>query len=301
MAEVVSNNALLVTAGDRFGMTLFLALAVHAIIILGVGFNLTDPDANDALTTMEITLVHNESQTEPEDAEYLAQANQEGGGNVQEKVRDSSPFSNPVPTEETGLAPDSRQALAPPPRPPQETQQEVMSAARAPDKIDSERQQQETPPQPSKITAAQLYERSQQIARLSAEIDEMKKAYQITPRETYVRGAKTREHRFAAYLDAWRSKVERIGNINYPEEAVRNNLTGDLLLDVAINPDGSLKSVRVLRSSGSEVLDQAAQKIVRLAAPFPPLTEEILEDTDILHIPRVWRFTSGSNLGVSGG
>jgi protein TonB len=174
-----------------------------------------------------------------------------------------------------------------------------MSARQAPDKVASEQRPQKEPSRPEEITAAQLYERSQQIARLSAEIDDMKKAYQITPRETYVRGAKAREHRFAAYLDAWRAKVERIGNLNYPEEAVRNNVTGDLLLDVAINPDGSLQSVRVLRSSGHTVLDEAAQNIVRLTAPFPPLTEEILEDTDVLHIPRVWQFKSGSNLGLS--
>ncbi|MDZ7661843.1 energy transducer TonB [Thiohalophilus sp.] len=299
MTEVVRDNSSTVTHGDRFGMTLFLALAVHAILILGVGFDLTDPDANDALTTMEVTLVHNESKTDPEDAEYLAQANQEGGGNVQEKVRDSSPFSNPLPTEESGMAPDSRRALAPPPMPEQESRQEVMSAKQAPDKVDSEPQQIEEPPRPTDVTAAQLYERSRQIAEISAEIDDMKKAYQITPRETYVRGAKAREHRFAAYLDAWRAKVERIGNLNYPEEAVRNDITGDLLLDVAINPDGTLKSVRVLRSSGHEVLDEAAENIVRLAAPFPPLTEAILEDTDVLHIPRIWQFKSGSMLGLT--
>lgn len=299
MADISGINPLTASSADRLGMTLFLALAAHAIVILGVGFDLADLSDEDAITTMEITLVHNESQEEPEDAEYLAQANQEGGGNVQEKVRDSSPFSNPVPTEETGLAPDSRQALSPPPREQQDTPQEVMSAARAPDKVSSERRPQKEPPRPEEITAAQLYERSQQIARLSAEIDDMKKAYQITPRETYVRGAKAREHRFAAYLDAWRAKVERIGNLNYPEEAVRNNITGNLLLDVAIKPDGQLESVRVLRSSGYPVLDKAAERIVRLAAPFPPLTEDILEDTDVLHIPRVWQFRSGSGLGLS--
>lgn len=298
MTEVPVNTPLAASAADRLGMTTFLALAFHAIAILGIGFNLTDPDPNDALMTMEVTLVHNQSEDEPDDAEYLAQANQEGGGNVQEKVRDSSPFSNPLPTEESGLAPDSRQALSPPPQPRKETPEEVMSVTKSPDKVASEKRPRKQPQPTEEVTAAQLYERSQQIARLSAEIDNLKKAYQITPRETYVRGAKAREHRFAAYLDAWRAKVERIGNLNYPEEAVRNNITGDLLLDVAINPDGSLKSVRVLRSSGHEVLDSAAQRIVKLAAPFPPLPEDILNDTDILHIPRIWQFKNGSSLGV---
>lgn len=300
MAEALHNDSIFqVTHTDRLSMTLFFALAFHAIIILGVSFNLTDPDNSDAISTMEITLVHNQSQEEPEDAEYLAQANQQGGGNVQEKVRDSSPFSNPVPNEEAGFAPDSRQALTPPPTREQSLQQEILSVARA-DKAEQSKPLKELlPQQPRDVTAAQLFERSQQIARLSAEIDRLKKAYQVTPKHTYVRGANARQYRFATYLDAWRAKVERIGNLNYPEEAISNNLTGNLLLDVAINSDGSLNSVRVLRSSGSRTLDNAAQRIVKLAAPFPPLTEDILKDTDILHIPRVWQFKSGRSLSTS--
>jgi len=118
----------------------------------------------------------------------------------------------------------------------------------------------------------------------------------VTPRQTYVRGANAREFRFANYMDAWRTIVERLGNLNYPEEAVRRGISGALLMDVAINPDGSLYSVRVLRSSGHKVLDDAAVRIVKLAAPYPPLSEDILKDTDILHIPRVWQFESGGGL-----
>lgn len=300
MTDVVQNNPMIhANHTDRLSMTLFFALAFHAIIILGVSFNLTDPDNSDSINTMEITLVHNQSQDEPEDAEYLAQANQQGGGNVQEKVRDSSPFSNPVPNDETGFAPDSRQALTPPTSKQQKPQQEVLSVARSEQKVQSKPQVEPVPLQPKEVTAAQLFERSRDIARLSAEIDRMKKAYQVTPKHTYLRGANARQYRFAAYLDAWRAKVERIGNINYPQEAIQEDLTGSLLLDVAINPDGSLNSVRVLRSSGSQVLDNAAQRIVKLAAPFPPLSEDILKDTDILHIPRVWQFRSGSTLSTS--
>jgi protein TonB len=300
MSETLQNTTvMLVTHADRLGLTLFLALALHAVVILGVSFNLTNPHSNDILSTMEITLVHNQSDTAPEDAEYLAQANQQGGGNLQEKVRDSSPFSNPLPTEETGFAPDSRQALAPPPVNDPLPQQEIMTAERAPQQVHSQPLNEPLPELSPEITAAQLFERSQEIARLSAEIDRLKKAYQVTPRLTYLRGANARQYRFAAYLDAWRTKVERIGNLNYPEQAVLQNLTGSLLLDVAINPDGSLHTVRILRSSGHELLDDAAIRIVQLAAPFPPLTQDILADTDILHIPRVWQFKSGSGLYTS--
>lgn len=161
------------------------------------------------------------------------------------------------------------------------------------------RPQVEPLPVPDSPTAAQLFERSREIARLSAEIGRLKQAYQQTPNHTYVHGANAREFRFASYMDAWRAKVERIGNINYPEAAIRNEMTGSLLLDVAINPDGSLHSMRVLRASKHKVLDEAAKRIVRIAAPFPPLSKDILQDTDVLHIPRVWQFKSGGGLKTS--
>ena len=286
-----------ISSSDRLGMTLFFALAFHAIIILGVSFNLADDDDMPPLTTMEITLVQSHSDEAPKDADYLAQANQKGGGNVRKKTRDQSPFSNPAPTQDDGFAPASKEAIAPPRNQPQKLQQEVMTAHRATRKTPSKLQKDPLPDLSQPITAAQLLERSRQkIARMSAEIKRMKKTFQVTPRRTYVRGANAREYRFASYLDAWRAKVERFGNLNYPEEALRHNINGSLLLDVAINPDGSLNHMKIIQSSGHRVLDEAAKRIVRLAAPFPPLSKEILVDTDVLHIPRVWYFKSSNGL-----
>jgi protein TonB len=296
MTSIAQPAPISVTTGDRFSLTVFFALAMHAIIILGVSFNLVDETDPDSLSTMEITLVHNRAEEEPEDADYLAQANQLGGGNVEEKVRDSSPFSNTTPTQEQGIAPTSVRDMAPPPVPVKQAQEELMTADKSRLKEASQPQHDPLPVPPENVTAAQLFERSQEIARLSAKIEQIKKSYAVTPRQTYVRGANAREFRFASYMDAWRTKVERIGNLNYPEEAVRRGISGALLMDVAINPDGSLHSVRVLRTSGHKVLDEAAVRIVKLAAPYPPLSEDILQDTDILHIPRVWQFESGGGL-----
>lgn len=296
MTSITRPVPLSVSTGDRFSLTVFFALAMHAIIILGVSFNLVDEVDPDSLSTMEITLVHNRAEEEPEDADYLAQANQLGGGNVEEKVRDSSPFSNITPTQEQGIAPTSVRDLAPPPVPVKQTQEELMTVDKSRLQEASQPQHDPLPIPPENVTAAQLFERSQEIARLSAKIEQIKKSYAMTPRQTYVRGANAREFRFASYMDAWRTKVERLGNLNYPEEAVRRGISGALLMDVAINPDGSLHSVRVLRTSGHKVLDDAAVRIVKLAAPYPPLSEDILQDTDILHIPRVWQFESGGGL-----
>jgi protein TonB len=132
-----------------------------------------------------------------------------------------------------------------------------------------------------------------QRAQLSAEISESWEQYQKRPRRTFI-SARTRAYKYAAYMDAWRAKVERIGNLNYPEEAKRRGLTGDLIMDVALNPDGSIDSITIKRSSGHAVLDDAAKRIVTLSAPFAPFPDDIRADTDILHINRTWQFVHGS-------
>ena len=291
----LSEHLTSVSDGDRLGLTLFFALALHAIIILGISFE-ADDHGNDPVLNMEITLVNQHSKEAPEEADYLAQANQIAGGNIKEKVRATSPFSNPRPTQEEGFAPDSRANISPPPLEKQKIQTELMTVNKADRTAPSKIHQEELPEQAKTLTAAQLFERSREIARLAAEINRIKQTYQQTPRHTHVNGANAKQYRFAAYMDAWRAKVERIGNMNYPAQAVRQGLSGNLLLDVAINADGTLNTVRVLRSSGHKVLDNAAVRIVKMAADYPPLPAEIRRDTDILHIPRVWRFKSSGQL-----
>ena len=291
-------NPVSVTQSDRMSLTIFFALAIHAILILGISFDLMD-NSNDVITTMEITLVHQRSNEEPEKADYLAQANQLGGGTQQEKSRPSSPFSNPLPTLEEGYAPNSRRAMSPPPVKKAQKQTEIMSVEQSKQHTSSQKLKEETSINIKSLTAAQLFERSQQVAKLSAEINKLKTAYQQTPKHTWVHGANAKQYRFASYMDAWRTKVERIGNLNYPAVVTRKKLTGSLLLDVAINPDGSIHSTRISRSSGYPELDRAALRIVNMSAPFPPLTKDILKDTNILHIPRVWRFQQGSRLQTS--
>ena len=113
------------------------------------------------------------------------------------------------------------------------------------------------------------------------------------PRRKYIT-ANNKDHRFASYMEAWRAKVERVGNINYPYEARKKHLSGKLLLDVAILPDGEVQTITIRRSSGKKVLDEAAVRIVELAAPFAPLPENITREVDILHITRTWNFVNDS-------
>ena len=119
--------------------------------------------------------------------------------------------------------------------------------------------------------------------------------YQKRPKRRFI-GARAREYRFAAYVEAWRQKVEKIGNLNYPVEAKEQKIYGKLRMTVSIKADGSLEKLEINHSSGHAVLDEAAQRIVRLAAPFAPFPDNISKDTDILSITRTWTFTKQDSL-----
>lgn len=290
-----AQNLFNISASDRLGLTLFFAIALHAIIILGVGFDADKLLPQELPLTLEVTLVHSESEQAPDKADYLAQANQQGGGTMEEKMRPSSPFPNPRPTlEQDGDAPQNQPLQLPPPST-HSQQQPILLAQQASSQQWQQQDVTPTPELPETPSATELMMRSREIARLSAEIRQKQQAYAKMPREKYI-SANTREYLYASYEDSWRQKVERIGNLNYPDEARAKGLSGTLLLDVAINPDGTLKSVRIDRSSGHKALDNGAIRIVRMASPFAPLPPEIRKETDILHILRVWQFQDDYSL-----
>ncbi len=282
-----------ITSGDRLGVTLFIALAIHLLLILGVSFNRQDTDDRNAPPlTMEITLVQSSQKDAPKNADYLAQANQSGGGDVKEKVRPSTPIAAPHTRDEQGDAASNRLASSPAPTP--VNQRKLITA----DESELKVAKAPAPQQPhlsQSLEADDLMVRSREIARMEAELRDRQEQYAKMPRQTFI-SANTREYKYAAYEDGWRIKVERIGNLNYPDEAKRKQLSGNLLLDVAINPDGTLYSVNVVRSSGYRALDDGAIRIVKLSAPFAPFPEDIRLTTDILHIIRTWQFQSDNSM-----
>ena len=282
-------------SSDRLGLTLFLAAALHAIIILGITFAPSSNKDEQAPLSMEVILVHSKSYEKPDKADYLAQVTQKGGGNVKEKRRPSSPFANTTARSERGNAPQTQPLMAPPPQQAVNPQQ-VLTTEHSDFKARVEPGEQR-PETPNSLTAAELIPPSQEIARLAAEINQRVETYAKMPRHKYIT-ANTQEYAAASYEESWRLKVERIGNLNYPDEAKRANLSGDLLLDVAINTDGSLASVTVVRSSGYRILDEAARRIVKLAAPYSPLPQTLRKETDVLHIIRTWQFQSDNSLAT---
>ena len=277
-------------------ITLVGATLLHVILILGLNFTSHKPAVDPPLPELEITLVQGHDDKAPDKADFLANASQQGSGESERAERVKSPLPVPQKNEPTPAPP--RQQVASRQSDVSIPQQKTLLLADRSKPVDlvlnPERKQKPSPEQTpmTGIDASSLeLDREQLLAEISREY----RAYQKRPRRKFLK-ASTREYRFASYMDAWRNKVERIGNLNYPEEAKKRNLTGSLILDVAIRADGSLDSINIIRSSRIQALDDAAIRIVKLAAPFSPFPEDIARDYDILHISRTWKFLHGDRL-----
>jgi protein TonB len=277
---------------ERFGLVASMQVAVlasiafHLFVIIGVGFKIPFPPRWDAPhNTMDVVLVNSKSATRPQKADALAQANLDGGGNTDQKVRARSPFPamDPRDPSQELRAAESRVKQL------QAEARELMTQAKSKATVDLAEPAAQGAAKPN-VDARDVIEKSLEIERLEAQIRRDFQAYQERPKRKFI-GARAQEYRFAHYVDSWRVKVERIGNLNYPEEAKARKIYGSLQLTVAIKADGEVESVEINRSSGYRFLDQAAIRIVRLAAPFDRFPDNIRSDTDILHITRTWTFT----------
>lgn len=282
-----SLNRISVLAGGNFMVCLMLATGLHAIVLLGVGFGISMNPAPQLADTLDIVLVKWRSENEPEEADFLAQASQQGGGELPEKSRPSQPISGELPSSEQGQ--ESQLSTPAMPLPEQELQEIV--AVDTPDTItpDTTLVEQPESEQPS---AARLMRQSLEIASLQPELNREKQWTSKLPRRQYI-SANTREYEFASYMNAWVSKVERVGNMNYPNELRQRKLHGDLVLTVGVNQNGTVESIDIMRSSGVKEIDQAAVRIVQLAAPYSVLPDNIKDRVDVLHITRTWRFETG--------
>ena len=298
------------------------ACLIHLFLILGVGF--VFPETNpgkQAARTLEITVLRQavSSAEKPEIADAFAQVDRDGGGIETASDTEAIPGFEPVPEM---LAPDPEPALMelppqpiPPPLPepdepepaiPEQPVDPTLLSATEPEPkpepvslLQPPHPLEEPPvePAPPQVTAAEiLVSRNLEIAELTARIQHSSAAYASRLRRKAI-SASTREYKYASYLEAWRRKVERVGNLNYPEEAKRHKLYGNLILHVAVRADGSIERVSVLRSSGFDLLDEAAVKIVQLAAPYAPFPPDIRAETDVLDITRTWQFLSSNRLG----
>lgn len=283
-----------VTASDRLSFTVFLAIALHAVIILGVTF--TTMKLGPTTHTMEITLAQQRTRNRPEKADFLAQFNQSGSGTLAERALTTTPNKSEFhdtlirktsPLQQAPEAIMSKRKLTPvlttTNKSIRQTATQIISNKTDPTDIPVKGQK-------------SLLQRSLEIASLEARYDRQKQIYAKRPRIKRLTSLSTASSNDAYYLNSWRRKIERIGNLNYPSEARKRKLFGSLRLMVAILPDGSLKEVILLESSGHRVLDDAAIRIVKLASPFAPFPDAMRRSTDELEIIRTWQFRKNSSL-----
>ncbi len=281
-----------VSSADRLSFTVFLAGALHAAVILGVTF--TVMEKRESTRTMEVTLAQHRSQAPPDKADFLAQFSQQGSGTLEEKALTTSPtqadFHDTV-IRETSTP---RLEMAREKRPERQVVTTTAEAGRREaTKMEVRSRQKAEMVDTSERT---LLEKSMAIASLEARLDRLRQEHARRPRIKRLTSLSTTSSVDAYYLHSWRRKIENIGNLNYPAEARRRELYGTLRLLVAIRQDGSLKEVALLKSSGHKVLDDAALRIVRLAAPFAPFPDELRKSTDELEIIRTWQFRRNSSL-----
>lgn len=274
-------------AGDRFGLALCLALAGHALLVLGVGFSL--PATPPPQPRLELTLAQHKAERAPDRADYLAQFNQQGSGESDQAAKLTT-------TQRAALSDAVLRTVAPlpsqagsPPRA-QRTRPVLSSTGESSHLAPTPRPAEEQPEEQLSPSPERVTQLAQEIASLEAELDQRRQVVTRKPRVHRLTSLSTRAHADATYLFSWQSRVERMGNRHYPREASERRLNADLRMLVALRPNGSVAEVRILESSGNPALDQAAMKIVHMAGPYEPFPPEMRQRYDRLEIIRTWQF-----------
>jgi protein TonB len=264
------------------------------VVFLSIKFTLPDPNRlRTPPQALEVILINSKSPTRPVKADAMAQANLDGGGNVDENRRAKSPLPVARQVERGDDVQRSQRRV----QELEAQQRQLLAQARTPappvTQVQTPSPEPVREPQPA-VPGVDLMNSALAMARMEAQIARQVEEYNKRPRKQFV-GARAMESRFAQYVDSWRQKIERVGNLNYPDGA-RGRIYGSLRLTVAIKPDGTIEDVQVDRPSEYKILNDAALKIVRLATPFAAFPPEIRRDTDLLVITRTWTFAPGDRL-----
>lgn len=276
----------------RFSFILLLSSVLHLGLIFGLHWQSDDP--SPPTKTLDITLAQFASQEAPEDADFLAQANQQGSGTLEDKAELSTVEQAQFQANEIRQVQQAQTMQ-------QQQKSEIVNGQAVLTSVQDSWDQNvkdelKAKDQPVKQESQQFEnQQSAEIASLEAELRSERQAYARRPRRRQLTAVATKASVDAAYLSGWRQKIESVGNMNYPDLSVY----GDLTLLVAIRANGTIERVEIRRSSGYRSLDDAAMRIVRQAAPFDPFPEAIRKHTDILEIIRTWRFEKGGYLSSS--
>ena len=273
---------------ERLSATLALSLIFFGVLILGVGFS--QEDAAPVVPTLDVILTQTSTPEPPKQADFIAQSNNRGGGDRDKAQRPREDQIAQVPKPQPGVAVQPLTAQAPPPAP-DPRQRLLATLAESGRRVSLPEEQPTSDPLPLP-TGRELMQQSAEMARLAAEIERRQALYAKRPKRKFI-SASTQQYEYASYMRAWVVKVERIGNLNYPDQARRQGLSGRLIMTVSVGRDGEVKGVLINKSSGRKLLDDAAVRVVQLASPFAPLPKTN-EEIDILDITRTWDFKNGN-------
>lgn len=301
-------------------IAIWLSILVHAAP-LSIHFKPDLKKFTDHLPTLEVMLVNAKTSTKPDKADVLAQANLDRGGNtdLNRKMKSALPATKQQKAEFTikpmaEMKAGDRAAKQTAPETKEQKRvaelekqaQELMTQLKSTNTVESKPVQKAAAKEaeagiqttPSKVlnmhdmTAAAL-----EMDRLEALISKQQDDYQKRPKRKFI-GARTKEYRYALYVESWRQKVEKVGNLNYPEAAKSLKMYGQLQMTVSIKADGSIESIELNRSSGHKVLDEAAKHIVELGAPYARFPDDVRNEIDVLSITRTWTFTKEDSLAT---
>lgn len=306
---------------------LSIAIVVSAILHIGLiaSVNFTFPSLRfekDKMPALDVVLVNAKTKSKPKKADALAQANLDRGGNTEENRQMKSALPPPkIKTSELTVAEQTQASIAATQAAKAQAEeerqqervaelekqaQEIMTQLQSIKKIETKPTQQAAAVSPAEgqarasinnTNAKDLMETSLEIARLEAQIAKQQDEYQKRPKRKTL-GARTQEYRFATYVESWRQKVEKIGNLNYPTAAKEQKIYGKLRMTVSIRSDGTIERIKINQSSGHRILDEGAKHIVEIAAPYPKFPENLRQDTDVIDITRTWTFTKEDGLAT---
>jgi periplasmic protein TonB len=288
----IPRESLVAPRNDRLLATAIgLSVAIHVVVLLIHFKPFILNQLNDKGPQLEVALVNAKTAAKPTKADVLAQANLDGGGNTDANRRARTPL--PVlpknsPDQQVAVATQKVEAM-------EQQARELMTQLKSIPVAPPVQQPTDAREKPDLPTATELMQKTLESMRLEAQIAKDMEAYQKRPKRRFI-GARAEEYRFARYVEDWRMKIERVGNLNYPEAARAQKLYGNLLLTVSIKSDGTLDNVEIVRTSGSRILDAAAVRIVEMSAPFAPFPADVKRDTDVLSITRTWTFTKADSL-----
>jgi len=273
---------------DKNIMTFTLSALLVSVLVLGIVFTIEEPNKNESLPSLDIILSKQKSLKAPEKADYLAENDQLGGGESDKSIRPQNIKTGIAVDDEGDFLTEQIESI---PDIQEQKNMEILTSIESKSQIKSEISSVESN---NKNNPSKELKKNQRLAKLENNISNRIQKYAKRPKSKYI-SASTKSYEFANYMQIWVKKIERISNLNYPDEARQRNFIGTLIMTVGISADGSIVNIKIIQSSGHKSIDDAAVHLVQLSAPFEAIPNNA-NHIDILYITRTWQFLPGNKL-----